>query len=118
MCINVDSNTYSSFITAWFFLSIVEDGSEMTLEEVNSLLVMSLERIDKLQESLKSNGEAAKQHIAAAIQKYKIEADRITQEAVERAIHREQVKREIEHFEWVCCFLNSASVVFHLSYNY
>ncbi|KAM3179093.1 hypothetical protein ACTXT7_001231 [Hymenolepis weldensis] len=79
----------------------------MTLEEVNSLLVMSLERIDKLQDSLKSNGEAAKQHIAAAIRKYKIEADRITQEAVERAIHREQVKREIEHFEWVCCFLNS-----------
>lgn len=77
-----------------------EDGSEMTVEEVNSLLAMSLERIDKLQESLKSSGEAAKQHIAEAIQKYKMEADRITQEAVERAVHREQVKHELERFEW------------------
>ncbi|VDO07507.1 unnamed protein product [Rodentolepis nana] len=78
-----------------------EDGSEMTLEEVNSLLAMSLERIDKLQESLKTSGETAKQHIAAAIQKYKMEADRIAQEAVDRAIHREQVKRELERFEWL-----------------
>lgn len=73
----------------------------MTIEEVNSLLVMSLERIDKLQESLQSSGASAKRHIAMALQKYKNEADVITQEVVDRAILREQIKRELERFEWV-----------------
>ena len=73
----------------------------MTLAEVNALLAMTLERIDKLQESLRASGAAAKRHIAVVLQKYKHEADRITQEAVERAIHREQNKRELERFEWV-----------------
>lgn len=86
--------------------SIPEDGSEMTLEEVNALLVMSLERIDKLQESLKASSAAAKRHTAMALQKYKIEADRITQEAVHRAIHREQIKCELERFEWVRCSIS------------
>ncbi|VDK39830.1 unnamed protein product [Taenia asiatica] len=77
-----------------------DDGSELTIEEVNSLLVMSLERIDKLQESLQASSASAKRHIAMALQKYKNEADVITQEVVERAILREQIKRELERFEW------------------
>ncbi|CDS40910.1 Mitochondrial inner membrane protein [Echinococcus multilocularis] len=77
-----------------------DDGSEMTIEEMNSLLAMSLERLDKLQENLQASGAAAKRHIAMALQKYKNEADIITQEAVERAISHEQIKRELERFEW------------------
>ncbi|VDM31820.1 unnamed protein product [Hydatigera taeniaeformis] len=77
-----------------------DDGSEMTIDELNSLLAMSLERIGKLQESLEASSASAKRHITMALQKYKNEADIITQEVVDRAIFREQIKRELERFEW------------------
>lgn len=62
---------------------------------------MLLERMEKFQESLQDIGVAAKQHMATVLQKYKDEADRITQEAVDRAIHHEQNKQKLERLQWV-----------------
>ncbi|VDD78473.1 unnamed protein product [Mesocestoides corti] len=86
-------------------LVVKEDGTEMTMEEVNTLLAMTLERIEKLHESLEMSGSVAKRHLVAALQNYKEMANRFTQEAIERAVLREQNKHELERLEWVNSFM-------------
>ncbi len=73
----------------------------MTIEEVNTLLAMTLERIDKLRDNLEASGTASKRHLSDALQAHKEVGDKLTHDAVDRAVAREQNKHELEKFEWV-----------------
>ncbi|KAL7061435.1 hypothetical protein AAHC03_0893 [Spirometra sp. Aus1] len=81
-------------------LFVGEAGIEMTREELNSLLVMTLERIDKLFESLDASGVQAKQRFVQSLKNHSAVFNQLVRDSVERELSHERAKQELERFEW------------------
>ncbi|VDN39424.1 unnamed protein product, partial [Dibothriocephalus latus] len=72
----------------------------MTREELNSLLVMTLERINKLFESLDASDAEAKQRFVQSLKTHNAVFNQLVRDSVERELSHERAKQELERFEW------------------
>lgn len=81
-------------------LFLGESGTEMTREELNSLLVMTLERINKLFESLDASAAEAKQRFVHSLKTHSAVFNQLVRDSVERELSHERAKQELERFEW------------------